>query len=211
MFGKPVRNAKVGIEGTAERVPTDAQGRFILQAPMGASIVVDKDSYQTSLATVTSGNVGDIVMLNESMGETIELKGEVPPPAPGAAQLDRTELQRVPGTGGDIVRALTVMPGVVNLQIPLGYSGVVIRGASPQDSKVLIDGFEVPVLFHSIGFRAITPAETIAGPRAESRIDSPILRSARSTNSRTRITSSTSYAKGSSITTSSSRPGAIAT
>ena len=162
MFGKPVRNAKVGIEGAGARVTTDAQGRFILQAPMGASIVVDKDSYQTSLATVTSGNLGDIVMLTDSLGETIELKGEVPPPAPGAAQLDRTELQRVPGTGGDIVRALTVMPGVVNLQIPLGYSGVVIRGASPQDSKVLIDGFEVPVLFHNIGFRAITPAETIA-------------------------------------------------
>jgi hypothetical protein len=50
---------------------------------------------------------------------------------------------------------------VVNLQIPLGYSGVVIRGSSPQDSKVLIDGFEVPVLFHNIGFRAVTPAETI--------------------------------------------------
>ena len=34
----------------------------------------------------------------------------------------------MPGTGGDVVRALTVMPGVVNLQVPLGYSGVVIRG-----------------------------------------------------------------------------------
>ena len=27
---------------------------------------------------------------------------------------------------------------------------------------MLIDGFEVPVLFHNIGFRAVTPAETIA-------------------------------------------------
>lgn len=162
MFGKPVRGARVGIEGTTERVTSDANGRFILQAPIGASLVIDADTFQTSLASVTGQPLGDIVMLAASMGETIELKGEAPPPAPGAAQLDRTELQRVPGTGGDIVRALTVMPGVVNLQIPLGYSGVVIRGASPQDSKVLIDGFEVPVLFHNIGFRAITPAETIA-------------------------------------------------
>lgn len=162
MFGKPVRNARVAVEGTDQLVTTDNQGRFIVNAPMGASVVVDADNYQTSLANVTGGQIGDIVLLPQSMGETIELKGEAPPPAPGAAQLDRTELQRVPGTGGDIVRALTVMPGVVNLQIPLGYSGVVIRGASPQDSKVLIDGFEVPVLFHNIGFRAITPAETIA-------------------------------------------------
>src|SRR5690606_19875625 len=38
---------------------------------------------------------------------------------------------------------------------------VVIRGSSPQDSRVLVDDFEVPVLFHDIGFRAILPAETI--------------------------------------------------
>ena len=93
--------------------------------------------------------------------ETIEVQGEAPLAAPGAAQLDRQELQRVPGTGGDIVRALTVMPGVVNMQMPLGYSGVVIRGSSPQDSKVLVDDFEIPVLFHNIGFRAVVPAEAI--------------------------------------------------
>ncbi len=160
MLGRPVRGARVGIEGTTARVVTDAAGQFVMSAPIGATIVVEADDRQPALATVTGEPIGDIVLLN--LGETIELKGQAPVKAPGGAQLDRTELQRVPGTGGDIVRALTVMPGVVNLQIPLGYSGVVIRGASPQDSKVLIDGFEAPLLFHNIGFRAITPAETIA-------------------------------------------------
>ncbi len=94
--------------------------------------------------------------------ETIEVRGQAPAASPGAEELDRNELQRIPGAGGDIVRALTAMPGVVNLQVPLGYSGVVIRGASPQDSKVMIDGFDVPVLFHNIGFRAVLPAEAIA-------------------------------------------------
>ena len=93
--------------------------------------------------------------------ETIEVHGEAPAAAPGAAKLDRSELSRIPGTGGDFVRALTAMPGVVNLQVPLGYTGVVIRGASPQDSKVMIDGFEVPILFHAIGFRAVLPSESI--------------------------------------------------
>ncbi|MEO8704775.1 MAG: TonB-dependent receptor plug domain-containing protein [Kofleriaceae bacterium] len=163
VLGRPVRNAVVKVEGAEDGVKTDGNGRFIIRAPMGATLVVESPRYQTSLATVTGEPVGDIVLLTTTqMTETIEVNGEPPPQAPGAAQLDREELQRVPGTGGDIVRALTVMPGVVNLQIPLGYSGVVVRGASPQDSKVLIDGFEVPVLFHNIGFRAITPAETIA-------------------------------------------------
>jgi hypothetical protein len=160
--GRPVRNAAVGIEGEPDRVKTDALGWFRIQAPIGATLVIEKAGYNAGLANASGPKLDDTVLLTEDeTGETIELSGEAPAVSPGAAKLDREELQRVPGTGGDIVRALTVMPGVVNLQLPLGYSGVVIRGSSPQDSKVLIDDFEVPVLFHNIGFRAIVPAESI--------------------------------------------------
>jgi hypothetical protein len=162
-FGVPVRGATVVIEGEPGGVKTNARGQFTLDAPLGATLVVEAAGFQPTLATViAAGAIDEIVLLSTALAETIELSGQAPPAAPGAAKLDREELQRVPGAGGDIVRALTVMPGVVNLQIPLGYSGVVIRGSSPQDSKVLVDNFEVPVLFHNIGFRAITPAETIA-------------------------------------------------
>jgi hypothetical protein len=161
--GKPVTGAKVGVEGSETRVATDKAGRFKLTAPLGATLVIESPQYQAGLATVTGGQIDDVVLLTVAqLGETIEVSGEAPPAAPGAAVLDRGELQRVPGTGGDIVKALTVMPGVVNLQIPLGYSGVVIRGSSPQDSKVFVDDFEIPVLFHNIGFRAVLPAESIA-------------------------------------------------
>ncbi|MBX3156316.1 MAG: TonB-dependent receptor [Deltaproteobacteria bacterium] len=161
--GQPVRNAQVGLEGTTARVATDAQGYYIIKAPIGATLVIESTRFEPSIAIVTDDKLDDVVMLTaQQLGETIEVSGTAPSAAPGAATLDRKELQRVPGTGGDIVRALTVMPGVVNLQLPIGYSGVVIRGASPQDSKVIIDDFEVPVLFHNIGFRAIVPAEAIA-------------------------------------------------
>lgn len=163
-LGRPVRNATVSIEGQPDAKParTGRDGTFVIEAPMGANLVVEQKAFGVGLATVTGVLLDDIVLLTEAqLGETIEINSEAPAAAPGAAQLDRKELQRIPGTGGDIVKALTAMPGVVNLQIPLGYSGVVIRGSSPQDSKVLIDDFEVPVLFHNIGFRAVTPAETI--------------------------------------------------
>jgi hypothetical protein len=161
-LGRPVRGATVTVEGETAGVKTASDGWFKLEAPMGATLVVEATSYEVGLATVTGPRLDEIVLLTSAQtSETIEVSGEAPPAAPGAAKLDRQELQRVPGTGGDIVRALTVMPGVVNLQIPLGYSGVVIRGSSPQDSKVLIDDFEIPVLFHNIGFRAVIPAEAI--------------------------------------------------
>jgi TonB-dependent Receptor Plug Domain len=161
--GKPVAGAKVGVEGTTDRIATDKDGWFKLSAPIGVTLLVESPRFSVGLATVSGEVLDDIVLLTESqLGETIEVSGEAPPAAPGAASIDRTELQRIPGAGGDLVKALTVMPGVVNFQLPIGYSGVVIRGSSPQDSKVFVDDFEIPVLFHNIGFRAVLPAESIA-------------------------------------------------
>ena len=161
-LGRPVRNATVGTEAEPSLARTDKNGRYLVNVPEGTTLVIDAEGYATGLANVTGPDLEDVVLIDtKTATETIEVKGEAPAAAPGAAQLDRQELQRVPGTGGDVVRALTVMPGVVNLQVPLGYSGVVIRGSSPQDSKVLVDGFEIPVLYHNIGFRAVLPAEAI--------------------------------------------------
>lgn len=158
-LGRPVRGASVALEGGGAAVTTDAQGRFELVAPIGAMLFVTSPRAGEALVAVTGPVLEEITLLVG--GEQIEIGGEVPPAAPGAAVLDREELQRLPGAGGDVVRALAAMPGVVNTQLPLGYSGVVIRGASPQDSKVMVDDFEIPLLFHPFGFRAVVPAESI--------------------------------------------------
>jgi hypothetical protein len=161
-FGKPVAGAVITVEGSAETATTAKDGTFRISARIGSSLVVEHGGFDAGLASVSAAQLDDVVMLRAgSTNETIEVSGEAPAAAPGAAALDRTELQRLPGTGNDIVRALTAMPGVVNFQLPLGYSGVVIRGSSPQDSKVLVDDFEIPVLFHNIGFRALVPAEAV--------------------------------------------------
>jgi hypothetical protein len=160
-LGRPISGAQVAVEGGATTVTTERDGRFAIDAPAGATLVITSDRYGASLATATGAVLGDVVMVADASNEKIEVKGNAPTPALGTAQLDREDLQRLPGTGGDVVRALNAMPGVVNQQLPQGYSGVVIRGSSPQDSKVLIDDFEIPILFHPLGVRAIVPAESI--------------------------------------------------
>ena len=40
-LGRPVRGAKVGIEGTEDRVETDKNGRFTVSAPIGATLVIE--------------------------------------------------------------------------------------------------------------------------------------------------------------------------
>lgn len=159
--GRPVRGASVTTENGIDRATTDTNGRFALQTTVGSTLVVASDRYGVALANVTGPVLDDIVLQVDLATENIEIGGEAPTAAVGAARLDREDLQRLPGTGGDVVRALSAMPGVVNQQLPLGYSGVVIRGSSPQDSKVLVDDFEIPILFHPLGIRAIVPAEAI--------------------------------------------------
>ena len=156
--GKPVRGAVVTI-GALTAI-TDAHGRYaIAGAPFGGDVVVTKDGFATALG-VAAARVDDVVLVADS-GETIEVHGEPPPAAQGAAHMAREDLERLPGAGNDLVRALSAMPGVAQYPLPLGSSGVVIRGASAQDSKVLVDDFEVPVLYHDVGLRSVIPAEAI--------------------------------------------------
>ena len=93
--------------------------------------------------------------------EVITVHGELPPAAPGAMRASRDELQAMPGTGGDLMQTVAAMPGVAATAIPLGATGVVIRGSSPQDSKILVDGFEIPVLYHALGLRSVVREEAI--------------------------------------------------
>lgn len=163
-LGKPVRGAQVASDGNPEAaVTTDARGHYTLPdvAP-GAGLIIFATGFAAGLGTVTGTQLDDIVLLRESeASETITVKSEAPIAAPGAARLDRKELQRIPGTGNDVMRSLQAMPGVASYPLPLGASGVVIRGSSPHDSKILIDDFEVPSLYHDLGFKSIVPAEAI--------------------------------------------------
>lgn len=156
--GRPIRGATVSIG--ARSVTTDALGGYAIAGPAGADIVVLCDGYAAGIATA-SEQVADIVLAAGGASETITVTGEPPPAAPGAGRLARADLERLPGAGNDAMRALAAMPGVVSFAFPLSNAGVAIRGASPQDSKILVDDFEVPMLYHDIGFRSIIPAEAI--------------------------------------------------
>jgi outer membrane receptor protein involved in Fe transport len=109
------------------------------------------------LARAASADDGDAITGDEE----ITVESDAPPAAQGAAHLSRENLERLPGAGNDVMRTLQAMPGVASYPLPIGDSGIVIRGSSPEDSKILIDDFEVPSLYHDIGFKSVVPAEAI--------------------------------------------------
>lgn len=68
--------------------------------------------------------------------------------------LKMEEIQLIPGAQGDVIRVIQNMPGVA--RTPFGLGLLVIRGASPQDTGVFLDGHRLPILFHFGGVGGVT-------------------------------------------------------
>ncbi|MBI5070107.1 MAG: TonB-dependent receptor [Deltaproteobacteria bacterium] len=69
------------------------------------------------------------------------------------------ELSRVAGVSGDTVKVVQNLPGVA--RAPGGLGLLVVRGGNPGDTRVYVDGVEVPTIFHFGGLTSIVPAEAV--------------------------------------------------
>jgi TonB family protein len=67
--------------------------------------------------------------------------------------IDKEELTRIPGTRGDALRAVEILPGVA--RPPFGIGLLIVRGAAPQDSEFFIDGVSVPLIYHFGGLTSV--------------------------------------------------------
>jgi len=75
----------------------------------------------------------------------IEVRGT--PPGPGTPALSRAQARELPGAFGDPLRAVDSLPGVVPTisGLPIFF----IRGAPPASIGYVVDGVEVPLLYHA--------------------------------------------------------------
>ncbi len=63
------------------------------------------------------------------------------------------EIQKIPGTQGDALRAVQNMPGVA--RAAFGGGQLVVRGSSPGDTRVFFEGIEIPQLYHFFGLTSV--------------------------------------------------------
>jgi outer membrane cobalamin receptor len=165
---KPVPGATVVIgDATAT---TGKAGQFTVDLPAGpVTVTISAPGYDdaTEEIVVPDGGIVDYIALIYRPGaalETVEIEDDAPvPPPPGKQDVPREQVTRIPGARGDALTAVRSLPGVGNAVG--GGSGpglVVIRGAAPEDSKITIDGVEVPVLYHFFGLQSVLPSEFIA-------------------------------------------------
>ncbi len=72
-----------------------------------------------------------------------------------------SQIKSLPGTGGqaDIAQYLPVLPGIISTGDQGGQ--IYIRGGSPIQNRILLDGMTIFNPFHSIGFYSVFETETI--------------------------------------------------
>lgn len=156
--GQPVAGALVAV-GAGEAGSDDA-GRFAIpDAPFGRlDVVVIADGYRAYFGSARVGEDVTVRLTPETgAGEVIRVSGRVPTGPP--LHLDTTEIRNQPGAGNDALRALQSLPGVA--RTPFGLGGLALRGTAPRDTKVYLDGIEVPLLYHFGGIASFLPTGAV--------------------------------------------------
>ncbi|HEU0036030.1 MAG TPA: TonB-dependent receptor [Kofleriaceae bacterium] len=163
--GKPVPGASVFDKSTGESAITDDDGSFEF-APGAATgptnLVVVDPSYKRAEARFDGSH--DVAIELEPIsvrGEEIVVEAERERATSGETTLKREEIAHVPGARGDALNAIKNLPGVANVQGFGPTAGLVIRGSSPADSRIFVDGFEIPILYHLGGVTSVMPTEMI--------------------------------------------------
>ncbi len=65
------------------------------------------------------------------------------------------QVEKVPGTFGDVLAVVQNFPGVA--RPGFNQSLIIVRGSAPEDSQVFVDGVDVPLLYHFGGVRSVIP------------------------------------------------------
>jgi hypothetical protein len=170
--GEPIISGTIRLFGTGLGTTTDIDGFFALgDVPVGDyRLVVTYIGYDSLSVPVTIKNnsinyqrltleEGGVALSEITIsGAREEARSEV---QISAVRISTRDIKALPSTGGepDIAQYLSVLPGVV-------FSGdqggqLYIRGGSPIQNKILLDGLTIYKPFHSIGFFSVFETEAI--------------------------------------------------
>ncbi|MBZ0236817.1 MAG: TonB-dependent receptor [Deltaproteobacteria bacterium] len=157
--GEPIAEAVI-VGGEGEPVITDAGGRFTLRVNGRPQLLVTAAGFGDRMVAVSGTALRIELTLSDDV-EVIELEGTAPDPGPAAWELTPDQIRALPGAGNDVLKAVQSLPGVA--RIPFGLGGLVVRGQSPRDTNVYLDGIEVPLAFHFFGLASFYPATMLDG------------------------------------------------
>jgi len=170
--GEPVMFCNVFLKGTTIGAPTDINGMYNISkvAAGDYTLMVTYIGYDTSTVSI-SLRAGQVLSQNLEISESsvklnevrisaarAEMKTEV---KAAAIKITKQDMEMIPTIGGepDLAQYMQVIPGVVFTGDQGGQ--LYIRGGSPIQNKVLLDGMTIYSPFHSIGLFSVFDTDII--------------------------------------------------
>ncbi|HYX91716.1 MAG TPA: TonB family protein [Myxococcaceae bacterium] len=153
---------RCGDDADAPEAVTDGAGRFSLEVPSGSCDVrVVANGYLLfhTREELPPGSHLDVIyhLVPTAIGYETVVRGEREKKEVVRRTLERQELERVPGTFGDPVRVVENLPGVA--RAPFVGGRLIVRGATPDETATLLDGVEIPLLYHFLGGPSVVNPE----------------------------------------------------
>ncbi len=155
---RPLAGAEVIIStedgSQSYRAETDTEGKFSfkdLDAGLWIVRVSREDKDPSDLEEeLRPGELNEVVYrLSEPPDpEAFGAVARVPPPPREVTRrtIGKKQLTRIPGTRGDALRTVELMPGVA--RPPLGAGVLIVRGSAPADTQALFEGIPVQLIYH---------------------------------------------------------------
>ena len=167
--GQPISSAEVIVtsqdEAVARRVVTSVNGEFrVDELPPGTyavRVLADEYGDVDQTEEVGEGEVTEIIYRMRILdgGDDDEnvfgAQAVIDPPPREVTRrtLPREVLTRIPGTRGDALRAIEILPGIA--RPPFGSGTLIVRGSAPGDTGILLEGVPIPILYHFGGLTSV--------------------------------------------------------
>lgn len=165
---RPIAGASAAV-GNGPAAESDAQGRFELRGIAPGrwrlrAVSPDHDRYETE-EEIRSGEKLEVTYYlhrrSTSPYETV-VQGERDRKEVAKRSLTLEEIKRVPGTSGDAVAVVQMLPGVA--RVPFGLGLLPVRGTGPNDTRGYLDGISIPNIFHFGGLPiSVVNSDALAG------------------------------------------------
>ena len=155
---EPLAGVNISIVGTTLGASTEIDGRFNIQRiPVGTySVRVTSIGYTPFIATDIVVMVAKPTEIRIPLIESlVQVEGvqitasyfqNLPDRPLSTLIQSNEEIRRLPGGLEDVVRAISIMPGVA--QVQPGRNDLVVRGGAPSENLFVVDNIEIPNINH---------------------------------------------------------------
>jgi len=163
-----VPDVKVKLVDLGVETFTDETGAFaFLDVPPGTHMVELSSKELVTIKTeeaITKGKKKSVKYTVEAKEEDVDEEVVVRAPRIKKEVVEtrvRTEeAKRVPGTQGDTLKVVQNLPGVG--RSAFGSGALIVWGSAPQESRVVVDGVEIPALYHVGGMRSTVNSDLVS-------------------------------------------------